>query len=397
MSASEDASVSRSETEGRTDASALTPDLEAEKPKRQLSPRAKGILLVIAIVLAVLLLVLFIHHETTGKYQQETNDAQIEADAVTVAPRVNGYVTAVLVENNQDVKAGQVLARIDPRTYATQAAQAEASIAQALAGADNARAGIQEQYAAIDQSRAQLVNARAKASYDADQVTRYAPLAAAGAETREHLAQLRSAAAQSAAAAAAQAAALEAQQRRIGTMQAQVRQAQAQAQGARAQLAAANVDVSATDLKAVIDGRIGDKSVTLGQFAQAGTRLMSIVPLDKLYVVANFKETQLALMRTGQPATIKVDALGGTVIEGRVESVSPGTGARFSLIPPSNATGNFTKIVQRVPVRIAIRASDAARRLLVPGLSVTVSVDTLSAKGDLGRIKDEQKLARQGG
>jgi len=151
------------------------------------------------------------------------------------------------------------------------------------------------------------------------------------------------------------------------------------------------VNLGATQLKAPIAGRIGNKTVNVGQFVQAGTRLMSLVPLDKIYVVANFKETQLALMRPGQPARIAVDALGGTEIDGRVASVSPGTGAQFSILPPQNATGNFTKIVQRVPVRITIDATPAARRLLVPGLSVTVTVDTRSAKNDLELIKEQQE------
>jgi len=196
---------------------------------------------------------------------------------------------------------------------------------------------------------------------------------------------------QSADDARAQAAGLVAQERRIAGIRAQVRQGEAQAQGARAQLSAADVDVGATVLRAAINGRVGDKSVTLGQFAQAGTRLMSLVPLDKIYVTANFKETQLALMRAGQPATIEVDALDGTELHGHVESVSPGTGGQFSLLPPQNATGNFTKIVQRVPVRIAIEATPAARKLLVPGLSVTVTVNTIAAKGDLEHIRDQEK------
>jgi membrane fusion protein (multidrug efflux system) len=187
------------------------------------------------------------------------------------------------------------------------------------------------------------------------------------------------------------AASLEMQRRRVAGINAQVRQAQAQAEGGRAQLASAGVNLGATQLKAPIAGRIGNKTVNVGQFVQAGTRLMSLVPLDKIYVVANFKETQLALMRPGQPARIAVDALGGTEIDGRVASVSPGTGAQFSILPPQNATGNFTKIVQRVPVRITIDATPAARRLLVPGLSVTVTVDTRSAKNDLEHIKEQQE------
>ena len=361
------------------------------KRKRRLSGRAKLILLVLAAAILVTLAIWFTRYQTRGRFLQETNDATIRADAVTVAPRTTGYVAAVLVADNQDVTVGQPLVQIDPRDYHAQAAQAEAQIAVAAAQTENARASIQEQYAAIEQARAQLAAARAKAASDAAEVARYTPLAASGAETRERLAQLRLAAAQSAADVRAQAAALTAQQRRIGSIQTQVRQGEAQGRAARAQLEAADVDVRATILRAPVAGRIGDKTVTLGQFAQAGTRLMSIVPLSQLYVVGNFKETQLALMRIGQPATIRVDALDGTELHGRVQSVSPGTGAQFSLLPPQNATGNFTKIVQRVPVRIAIEATPEARRLLVPGLSVTVTVDTIGAKGDLDRIKDRQK------
>jgi len=364
---------------------------EAAAKKSKLSPVTKLVLLAIVVVLLVLGVLWYIHHQTVGKYLQSTDDATIAADAVVVAPKVSGYVEQVLVIDNQDVKAGDPLVRIDPRDYRAKAEQAQAQIAQAAATTENARAGIAEQYAAIDQARAQLAAARAKAAHDAAEVARYTPLAASGAETRQQLAQLQIVAKQSADDARAQAAGLVAQERRIAGIRAQVRQGEAQAQGARAQLSAADVDVGATVLRAAINGRVGDKSVTLGQFAQAGTRLMSLVPLDKIYVTANFKETQLALMRAGQPATIEVDALDGTELHGHVESVSPGTGGQFSLLPPQNATGNFTKIVQRVPVRIAIEATPAARKLLVPGLSVTVTVNTIAAKGDLEHIRDQEK------
>lgn len=364
-----------------------TPDAS----KKKLSGRAKLILLVLAIVVIAVGTLWFIRYREHGRFVQVTDDAQIQADAVTVAPRISGYVAEVLVRENQDVRAGDPLVRIDPRTYQAQAAQADAQIAQARASQDNARASISEQYAAIAQARAQLAAAQATAAHDASEVQRYVPLAASGAETRQQLAQLQATAAQSAEQARAQAAALVMQQRRIGTYTAQIKQGAAQAAQAKAQLASANVDVNAALIRAAIDGRIGDKSVTVGQYAQSGTRLMSVVPLNRLYIVANFKETQLALMRPGQPATIKVDALNGVELRGRVESVSPGTGAQFSLIPPSNATGNFTKIVQRVPVRVSVEATPDARRLLVPGLSATVSVDTIAAKGDLDRIQEQQK------
>jgi membrane fusion protein (multidrug efflux system) len=360
-----------------------------EKSKKKLSGRARIILLLIAIVVVVAVVIWFVHHQTVGKYAQETNDAYIQVDAITIAPKINGYIAQVFVADNQEVKAGQPLVRIDARDYQAQASQAQAQIAEAQASADSARASIREQYATIAQTRAQFASNQVKARYDTGEVSRYAPLAAAGAETRSQLAQLSATAGQSQQNARATAAQVVMQQRRIGTFLAQIRQAEAQAQGARAQLAAANVDVGATLIRAAAAGRIGNKTVTVGQYAQSGTRLMSLVPLSKLYVTANFKETQIGLMRVGQPATIEVDALEGIKLRGRVQSVSPGTGSQFSLIPPSNATGNFTKIVQRVPVRIAIEASPDAWKLLVPGLSVNVTVDTIGAKGDLDRIEEQ--------
>lgn len=362
---------------------------------RRLSGRAKLILLALLVVALVGGGIWYLRYESRGKYLQETNDATVEADMVTVAPRVAGYVAEVLVSENQDVAAGQPLVRIDPRDARANAAQAEAQIAVAAAQADAARAQVAEQYATIDQVAAQLSAARAKAAYDAAEVARYRPLAASGAESRERLAQLEATATQSAADVRAQGAALAAQRRRVTSLASQVRQGEAQGRAARAQRDAAAVDVGATTLAAAIRGRIGDKTVTVGQYVQAGTRLMSIVPLDRLYVTANFKETQLALMRPGQPVSIDVDALDGVALKGRVESLAPGTGAQFSLLPPQNATGNFTKITQRVPVRISIEATPAARRLLVPGLSVTVTVDTIGAKDEIERLRDREKMVQQ--
>jgi membrane fusion protein (multidrug efflux system) len=366
------------------------------KARKGLSARAKIVLILLGLAAIAAGIIWYVRHETRGKYLQETNDAQVQADMVTVSPRVAGYVAEVFVADNQDVRAGQPLVRIDARDAEAQASQAEAQIAVAAAQADNARAQIAEQYATIDQARAQLAAARTKAAYDAGEVARYRPLAASGAETRVQLAQLEATARQSAENVRAQVAAVTMQERRVAALRTQVRQGTAQGQAARAQLAAADVDVGATLIRAASGGRIGDKTVTVGQYVQAGTRLMSIVPLDRLYITANFKETQLALMRPGQPVTIDVDALDGIDLKGRVESVSPGTGAQFSLLPPQNATGNFTKITQRVPVRISIEATPAARRLLVPGLSVVVTVDTIAAKDELDHIRDRQRQADRG-
>jgi membrane fusion protein (multidrug efflux system) len=366
------------------------------KPKRR-NQRAKMVLLIVAVVAALVILVYGVRYETRGKYLASTNDAYIAADAVTVSPKISGYVEQVFVADDQDVKAGQPLVRIDPRDYKATAAQYQAQIDVSRANADNVRAGIEEQQASIVQARAQLAASRADAAFAAGEVTRYTPLAESGAETREKLTTLRNQATQAASTAAAQAAALDAAERRIGALQAQVRQAEAQGEAAQAQLDAAAVNLGSTVIRASVDGRVGDKSVRVGQYVQSGTRMMSVVPLRAIYIVANFKETQVGLMRPGQPATIKVDALPGVGLRGHVESIAPGTGAQFSLLPPQNATGNFTKIVQRVPVRIAIDAGPEARRVLVPGLSVDVTVDTIGAKGEIARMQQQEQARRQDG
>ena len=354
-----------------------------------LTPKVRRVLIILIAVALVGTAIWLARYFTYGRYFEETNDAQFRAETVTIAPRVNGYVAQVLVRENQDVRAGDPLVLIEARDYSAQAQQVEAQLARASAGIEDATAAVAQQQALIEQANAQLAAARARAAHDAAQVARYAPLAASGAEPAERLAQLRLAAAQSAQALREQEAALTVQQRRLPALEAQIRQARATQAGARAQLTSAEVNLRATRLVAPISGRIGNKTVTVGQYVTAGTRLMSVVPLEQLYIVANFKETQLALMRPGQPAQIKVNALDGFSIPGRVESLAPGTGAQFSILPPQNATGNFTKIVQRVPVRIAITAGPEARRLLVPGLSVTVTVDTRGARGALDRLEQE--------
>jgi len=368
-----------------------------KRPSALKRPGVRIALIVVAIVVLLALLLWFVRYETHGKYIESTNDAYIRADSVTVSPKISGYVEQVYVADNQDVKAGQPLVRIDPRDYRAQTAQYQAQVDVAQANADNVRAMIREQDAAIAQAHAQLAASESDARFAAGEVARYTPLAASGAETRERLTTLRNQATQAANQAAAQRAALLSAERRIGALRAQVRQAEAQGETARAQLAAANVNLGSTIVRASVDGRIGDKSVRVGQFVQSGTRMMSVVPLAALYIEANFKETQIGLMRIGQRVAIHVDALPGVDLRGHVESLSPGTGATFSLLPPQNATGNFTKIVQRVPVRVAIDAGRDARRILVPGLSVTVKVDTIGAKGEMSRIRHQEKSQEKAG
>ncbi|MFJ1472005.1 HlyD family secretion protein [Massilia orientalis] len=320
-----------------------------------------------------------VYHLQVGRYQEETNDAYLQSDTVTIAPKVGGYVLNVLVKDNQQVRAGQPLVRIDPRDYRAQAEQYEAQIAIAKANADAVRAQIGEQEAAVEQARIQLATAQSDAAFAATEERRYAPLAEIGAETAEQLANRRNKARQSAQQVGIHRAALANAQKRIASLRAQVRQAEAQAGSAEAQLKAARVNLDSTTLVATIDGSIGDRTVREGQFVQPGTRLMSLVPSSGLYIVANFKETQIRRMRVGQEADIRIDALPGQAFHGHIESIAPGTGAQFSLLPPQNATGNFTKIVQRVPVRIALDASADVRHVLVAGLSAKVDISTAGA------------------
>jgi len=207
-------------------------------------------------------------------------------------------------------------------------------------------------------------------------VIRYQPLAESGAETSERLEQLKDQRDQSHARQLSDAAALDSAQRQVPSLQAAVAQAKAQLLSAQATSRQSQIDVGHTIVRSSIDGRIGDNSVRVGQFVQPGTRLMSVVPVGKLYITANFKENQIGRMRIGQTVHIKVDAIPHAEVMGKIESFAPGTGAQFALLPPENATGNFTKIVQRVPVRTTVQASDSVRDRLVPGLSVVVTVDT---------------------
>ena len=321
----------------------------------------------------------YYRYVTYGQYMQSTDNAYVAADSVVVSSKVAGYVDAVLVSENQQVARGEALVQLDLRDYRAQAAQARAQIAATVAGADTIRSQVSEQNAAIRQARAQLAVARATLDLANKQVNRYRPLAASGAEPREKLDQYVTQAQQARAELASAQAAVAAATGRRATLFEQIEQT-------RAQLDVADLNVSSTRLEASRAGRIGDLSVRVGQFVQPGQRLMTLVPVSQIYVTANFKETQVGLVRPGQPVRLEVDALPDGKIAGTVDSISPGTGAEFSILPPENATGNFTKIVQRIPVRISIDAAPEVRRLLVPGMSVVATIDTRGAVGELEEI-----------
>jgi membrane fusion protein, multidrug efflux system len=352
-------------------------------------PGRRTVLVGLGIVVLVLAGIWLARWWTVGRFIESTDDAYLQADSVTVAPKVSGYVTDVYVGDNATVKPGDPLVRLDTRQYQVALDQAQATIAARAADIQRAQADILQQQANIEQAKAQQQVARVSAQHARDEVQRYAPLAATGAETSERLSELTSTRDQALATLAANGAAVDAAKTQIAATTAQIAQARAQLDAAEASARQARLDLQDTVVRSALAGKVGDRSVRVGQYVQPGTRMLSVVPVESTYLTANFKETQVGQMRIGQPVILHVDALPGTDLHGVVDSFAPGTGAQFALLPPENATGNFTKIVQRIAVRIRIETGPETRSVLLPGLSVTADVDTRSSRDDDKRIKAE--------
>jgi membrane fusion protein, multidrug efflux system len=323
------------------------------------------------------------HYWETGRFLQSTDDAYIQADSTIVAPQVSGYLREVVVADNQPVKAGQLLAQIDDRDYAAALDQAKADVASAQADIANAQAALALQQAVIAQARATVGADQATLTFAEQDNTRYSDLANRGSGTIQMAQQALSRRDIARAALARDTAAESTAEQQVGILQAQLAKAKATLQRNLALQKQAELNLDYTNITAPIDGVVGNRSLRVGQYVQAGTQLMAVVPLSSTYVVANFEETQLAGMRKGQPVDLVVDTYSGETAKGHVDSISPASGQVFALLPPDNATGNFTKIVQRVPVKIDIDPSDPLRGDLRPGMSVTATVDTrLAAGGD---------------
>jgi membrane fusion protein (multidrug efflux system) len=293
------------------------------------------------------------HRWWLGRTHVSTDDAQVDGHIIPILPKVGGFVVAVRVIENQHIKGGDTLVVLDDRDYTVRLAQADADLAVALAGVSN-KARVGQAEAQVEQAQANV--AKAHADFD-----RLRPLAAEDIVSKQQLdAVAASARAADAALASAQAALLAADAR-VGAMRA-----------ARDQAA---LNLSYATITAPAPGVVSRKSVEVGQLVQPGQPLMSLVPLEDVWITANLKETQIQNVKPGDPTDFTVDAYSGMHFQGHVESLSPATGARFSLLPPDNATGNFTKVVQRVPVRIRPDTVDAAHPLR-PGMSVTVTIRT---------------------
>jgi membrane fusion protein, multidrug efflux system len=319
------------------------------------------------------------YYWTVGRFLVSTDDAYVEADSTIVAPQVSGYLSAVLVADNQSVKAGQTLAKIDDRDYVAALDQAKADVATAQADIENATAALQQQQAVIAQARDTVAIDQANLTYAEQENARYGDLANRGSGSVQMAQQAVSKRDTARATLTRDTAAVTAAEQQVAILQAQLAKANAALQHNQAVQEQAQLNLGFTNITAPIAGVVGNRSLRIGQFVQAGTQLMALVPLAAVYVVANFEEVQLAGIRAGQPVDIAVDAYSGTTVKGRIDSIAPTSGQEFALLPPDNATGNFTKIVQRIPVKIAIDPNDPLRGELRPGMSVTPTVDARTA------------------
>jgi membrane fusion protein (multidrug efflux system) len=335
-------------------------------PPRTIRLAAYGVLLVAAVCACLWLF--------AGSDRETTNDAYVTADFTLVAPRVAGQLAEVRVEDNQQVKAGQLMVRIDDRDYRAALMSAQADVAAAKASVANYEAEIARQPALVDQARATLRSDDATLGFARANAARYQNLSETGAGTTQEQQHASSALAEQLAQQARNRAVLVATEQNLEVLRTQRDKAAGALAHAEAALEQAKLNLSYTEIRAPIDGKVGRRSARVGAFVTAGVPLLAIVPLSEAYIVANFQENQLARMRPGDPVRIKVDSFPGVVIQGHIDSLAPATGVSFAPIAPDNATGNFTKIVQRVPVKITIDHAQQAASALSVGLSVETEV-----------------------
>src|ERR1700722_11525159 len=315
---------------------------------------------------------------TVCQYLVSTDDAYVKADNTTIAPKVSGYLRQVLVGDNEPVRAGQVLARIDERDYRVALDQANADVAAADAAIASKQAQLEVQQSVIDAAKATVDVDSATVMFAAQENKRYTDLASTGYGSLQNAQQAQSRIAAAQATVQRDTANVAAALKQVDLLKAEIAQAKAARGRAAAARDQAEPNLGYTTIVAPIDGVVGNRSLRVGQYVQAGTQLMSVVPLASAYVVANYKETQLTDVREGQAVTIAVDTFPGQVVHGHVDSIAPASGQEFALLPPDNATGNFTKVVQRIPVKIALDAGNDTGIELRPGMSVIPTIETKS-------------------
>jgi membrane fusion protein (multidrug efflux system) len=316
---------------------------------------------------------------------QTTNDAYIKADVTRLSSRVAGEVLAVATDDFQRVKAGDLLVQIDPADYQAQVALADAGVAGAQAAFDNLANQIELQYATIAQAEAQQVSALAQEVEAREEQERQQSLTQTEAGTRQKLEQAVAAYARAQADVRASRALIAAQRHQIEVLTGTKKQRAADIEGAKATLAAAKLKLGYTKITAPFDGVVGERQVQPNDYVNIGSNLINVVPLPDVYIIANYKETQLTRVKPGQSVDVTVDSFPNQRLHGRVERISPASGSQFALLPPDNATGNFTKVVQRVPVRIQLDKGQPLLERLLPGMSVVTEIHTDDAVSNGGK------------
>jgi membrane fusion protein (multidrug efflux system) len=336
--------------------------------------------LVVAIFAAAVLYIIF-----RPRPDVSTADAYVMVHYATVAPRISGQVATVPVDDNYTVKTGQVLATLDPSDNQTAVAAAEAAVARDRSQLDEISATVSRQPSIIDEQQAAVASARARLAFAQDNARRYGNLARTGAGTMQEHQQADTTLQQEQASLDGAEASLDAARRQLDVLKAQRSASEAAVKADEAQLEQAKLNLSYTQIKAPIDGMVGERSVQVGNYVGPGTTLMTVVPLDQVYIEANYREVALLHVRSGQPVTIHLDAY-NIDLNGTVDSVPPASGVSFAPIAPNNATGNFTKIVQRLPVKIVVTPGQPLAKLLRVGLSVETTIHT-----GLEDVVDEQR------
>ena len=328
-----------------------------------------------------------------GRFQVATDDAYVGVRAATLSPKVGGYVTEIAVADNALVKPGDLIARIDPGDYLLSVRAVRDQCATQRSTIDRIGQQIAGQQAVVAQMKAQAASAHAGAVRSELEFKRQTELAVRHVNSASALEQAQAGRDQGIAAVAAAEAAVASAAANVAVYEAQRVEAENTLKQNLTMLVKAERDLSFAEIRAPYEGVFANRAMQVGDYVQPAQRLASLVPLRSVYIDANFKETQLSRLKPGQPVSITVDALSGTKIEGWIDSVAPASGSVFSLLPPDNATGNFTKVVQRVPVRIAIPDETAARSILRPGMSVTVSVNTKAdAKAPSAPVKTSSRI-----
>ena len=345
-------------------------------PKSALRRFAVPLIAIVAALAFVAVATLRWDDWVAGAAVQTTNDAYVRAETTRLSTRVAGEVKVVAVHDYQRVKAGDLLVQIDPADYEAQVAQSEAAVDGAKAALDNLANQVELQYATIAQAEAQLSSAQAHQLEAQQEQDRQKTLSQTDAGTRQKLEQAVADYAKADADVHAARALIAAQKHQLEVLGGTKKQRSADVLGAQATLAQAKLKLGYTRIAAPFDGVVGEREVQPGDYVNIGSNLVDVVPLPDVYIIANYKETQLTRVSPGQPVEITIDSFPGQTLRGKVERISPASGSQFALLPPDNATGNFTKVIQRIPIRIALDKGQPLLERLLPGMSVVTRIDT---------------------